>query len=97
SNLILVDYLQTPQIKSIELEEDEMNIYPNPVQDRLNIAIPGAEEIQVYIYSITGQLMYEGREVYVQESINVSHLEKGLYIVKVISDGKIYTSKLIKQ
>ncbi len=96
-NLVMLDYLPELKSASFEAEEDEMKIYPNPVQDKLNIAIPGAEEVQVYIYSTTGQLMYEGREVYVQESINVAHLEKGLYIVKVISDGEVFTSKLIKQ
>ena len=78
ANLKIVDYLSYVKSSPFEIEDDEMTIYPNPAQDKLNIALPGAEEVQVYIYSATGQLMYEGKEVYVQESINISDLEKGL-------------------
>lgn len=77
--------------------EADISIYPNPANDILNLRVPGAEEVQVFIYNTSGQLQYEGREVDVQESINVSGLEKGLYIVKVISEGDVYTTKLIKQ
>ncbi|RLD32467.1 MAG: hypothetical protein DRI83_10870 [Bacteroidetes bacterium] len=41
--------------------------------------------------------MYYGEELDISESIDVSSFEKGLYIVKVISDGEVYTTKLIKQ
>ena len=41
--------------------------------------------------------MFEGREIDTHESINVSNLEKGLYIVKVIARGEVFTTKLIKQ
>jgi len=96
-NLMFVEQLNTPMINTVDIDETEIKIYPNPVQDKLNIVVPGAEEMQVYIYSISGQLMYEAKEIYMQESINVSNLEKGLYIVKVISEGEIFTTKLIKQ
>jgi len=84
-------------IASDNNEGQQIKIYPNPVQDQLKIEVPDAEDLQVYIFSVTGQLMYEGKELDVQESINVANFKKGLYIVKVISDGEIFTTKLIKQ
>jgi PKD repeat protein len=89
-------------IKAFELpgeepEEGVLSVYPNPVQDHMNLVLPGVEEVELYIYSITGQLMVSGREMNVQESINVSGLEKGMYIVKAVSEGEVYTVKFIKQ
>jgi hypothetical protein len=59
--------------------------------------VPGADDIQVHIFNTTGQLMYYGEELDGQEAIDISKFEKGLYIVKVVSDGEVFTSKLIKQ
>ena len=95
--LIYLRELQAPLVASVEMEELELKIYPNPVQDQLNIEVFGAEDMQVYIYNTTGQLLYYGEELDNSESIDVSNFEKGLYIVKVISDGEIHTTKLIKQ
>jgi len=97
SSLVYVEALQVPFFESNEIEEPEIKVYPNPVQDQLKIDVPAGENVQVYIFNTTGQLMYEGRELDLQESINVSSFKKGLYIVKVISDGEVFTTKLIKQ
>ena len=77
--------------------EADMSIYPNPANDRIKLNVPGIEDVQLYIYNTSGQLMVDGREVDIQESINIGHLEKGLYIVKVVSEGEVFTTKLIKQ
>ena len=97
NGLMYVETLKVPMSFSDEMEDLELKVYPNPVQDQLSIETFGAEDMQVYIYNTTGQLMYYGEELDIRESIDVSSFEKGLYIVKVISDGEVYTTKLIKQ
>ena len=96
-NLVALHKLPIPVSYSEEMEELDIKLYPNPAQNTLNIMVPGADDIQVHIFNTTGQLMYYGEELDGQEAIDISKFEKGLYIVKVVSDGEVFTSKLIKQ
>lgn len=67
-------------------------IYPNPTSDFINIE--SKEEIKsVEIYSLTGQKVLTGSS----DKTNVSHLNKGIYLVKVqLKNGKTETHKLVK-
>ncbi len=87
----------TPVMFAEDMEEMEIMVYPNPAKDRLNILTPGVDNMRVYIYSTTGQLMFYGEELDETEAIDISAFENGMYIVKVITDGDVLTSKIIKQ
>lgn len=70
-----------------------VSIYPNPATDVVNIA--SKENIaSVEIIGLSGQKLMTSNE----KQINVSHLNKGIYIVKITTvDGKTETKKLIKK
>lgn len=61
-------------------------IYPNPVNQVLYISTNSATQnaIQYQIYNLMGARMDEGR---FQNSIDISNLESGIYILKIISKG----------
>lgn len=70
------------------------NVYPNPVRDILTIKLIGDEVGEtVKIYDVSGVLVLTKRY---NESIDVSKLEPGSYIVKLISDNEEYNSRFIK-
>lgn len=81
---------------TVDLNKAEVSIYPNPVKDFVNIDLPGNELIQsATVISVSGQKVLEANST---ERINVNHLNKGVYILKVISgSGKAHTKKFVKQ
>lgn len=71
---------------------DNMLFYPNPAKDKLNFK--DADEKFVEIINVEGKTAWKGKTT---SEIDVSHLNKGMYLVKVKTEGKNPTiSKLIK-
>ncbi len=75
------------------ISADLTTIYPNPATDFVNIA--SKEDIKsVEIFNMAGQKIISSSS----DKISVSHLTKGIYIVKVtLENGKTETKKLIKE
>ena len=73
---------------------DNISIYPNPVNDILNIKSKDNQKISFVIIDING------REIISKTSndnnINVSNLKKGIYFVKITNDNSSITKKIIK-
>lgn len=69
------------------IENDNIRIYPNPATTFLRISSDSINDSQYQIYSIDGRLLMSGvcRQ---EETINISKLPKGLYLIKV--DGKTF-------
>ncbi|MDA7502241.1 T9SS type A sorting domain-containing protein [Chitinophagales bacterium] len=61
------------------------SMYPNPVEDRLFIERPTAEELLVRIYAIDGSLLLEQRNEGQMSAILLQELPSGLYIVEMLS------------
>lgn len=73
----------------------EINIYPNPTRDR--IKIDGLlENSDIYIFDISGKLILS-QKYQIDEMINISDLNVGMYIVNVRNSKGVFSQKLIKQ
>lgn len=74
----------------------EFNIYPNPVQDILTIDLPQQQDLQINIYNEIGQLV----DVFISSDhhscISLKHLRSGFYILVCNSSGKTYYKKVVK-
>lgn len=74
----------------------QINIYPNPVVSYLNIEMQSAIS-QINIYDISGKLKLV-QATNLVDKVNVSHLQKGTYIVEAISQsGLSFKTKFVKQ
>jgi hypothetical protein len=76
-------------------------IYPNPAVNELNIVVPKNKELNLEIFSASGQLVMKktisNNEAMNQHSIDISKLAQGLY-TGVLGDGKtVQNFKFIKQ
>ncbi|MGQ2982596.1 T9SS type A sorting domain-containing protein [Flavobacterium sp.] len=67
-------------------------LYPNPVKDILNFTAP-IEKAEVY--DLTGKLVISKNST--ANSIDLSQLQKGLYMVRVSQNGVITNNKIIKE
>ncbi len=86
---------QTLQNESFELDA-YLTIYPNPVAEILNLKPKQPTEIyNVVIYNLLGQQVQT--VINPNESVDVSRLTTGSYIVKITTDKGILSSKFIKE
>lgn len=74
---------------------ENFSMYPNPVtKGELFISSATNNTKKVTIYSIIGQRVYD-KKIQFKETIDISNLITGIYIVKVEEDGKIVSRKLV--
>lgn len=82
----------------IEKIENNSSIrsYPNPVNDLLTIEteVPGLYRVE--IFSLNGQLIYEGNMEGNTGHIELSTLREGIYFITIESQDMVTTGKIIK-
>lgn len=88
--LIKLPALATSDIKTSE----KLSVYPNPAEDVLNIKT-GDKIENVEVYSVTGQKIIASKVT--NNTLNVSQLGKGAYILKVNTSKGAQTTKFIKK
>ena len=78
---------------------DEVTFYPNPAGNNLKVLlnIPG-NNVQYRVYNVMGQELLSGKlnAEYVN-TIDISSITSGMYVLVVNSDAKEFTGKFIKQ
>ena len=85
-----------------EMKGIVLSTYPNPAVNELKVTIPAAWQSKVATYevvNINGQVakrVVTGNSSQT-ETINVSSLAPGFYIVKVTCEGQTALQKIIKQ
>jgi Leucine-rich repeat (LRR) protein len=70
----------------------DLNIYPNPTKDFLNILSKNYKIEEVYIYDLSGKLMISNNKT----QINVRNLPSGAYIISIKTNAGIKNFKFIK-
>lgn len=78
-----------------EVEAPIFSIYPNPVKDILNVQGKSLENSQFEIFHLSGNKLMTGKLT--NGKINVKHLNKGIYVISIVKDGKKSNLKFIKQ
>ena len=74
----------------------KLTISPNPANNF--IILTGVDKAErVILYSITGQLLREWVHVNGNQQLNISDLQKGVYIIKVLHHNAETVHKIIKQ
>jgi len=82
---------ENPQEREIDLL-----LFPNPAATDLFIEVPFSyAQMQYSIFDLSGKMVDIG--VANKNSINISELETGAYIIRINIDGKIAERKIVKQ
>jgi hypothetical protein len=83
-------------------EKLELNIYPNPTSKNINISVSenNLKEYRWVIYNDLGSIVNQSRTIkksnIVNEKIDVSNLNSGVYFISFISGEKVITKEFIK-
>jgi hypothetical protein len=88
--------LATIEFSTLFVSVDEVlskaiTVYPNPARNE--IYIQNADNAQVMIYNLSGSRMLNIKQ-HGNNRIDVSMLDAGMYIIKIINDQKVYSTKI---
>lgn len=83
-----------PKISSSEIK---ISIYPNPAKDELSVLIPNCDDCigKFIIFDINGKEIYSENLTQNLNSVSLSKLNSGIYIVKIITQKEIIIKKII--
>ena len=89
---VVVSPGQTTGIVDHKAETPEITLYPNLVNNVLNINTGSTSDVEVQIINLAGQVMIKttGR------TVDVSSLPKGIYFARIFASGQSVTKKFIK-
>ena len=75
-----------------DVDENGVNVYPNPATEVINIA--NAEGAQISVFDIAGKLISSVASASANEAISCADFAKGLYIVRIAEGNKVITKKV---
>jgi hypothetical protein len=88
-------YLYKAATASINDLESNVNVYPNPVENTLNVSAAVVIDA-VSIFDLTGREVLRAKPNATAFSLDVADLNKGLYLVTVKAGKQELTTKLVK-
>lgn len=89
----------TPKDATASVKDEEINgfaAFPNPVKNKeLTIRSASSDTKKVTLYSLIGRKVFSEKFDGTQKLIDVSTVNTGVYILKVVENNKISTRKLV--
>jgi hypothetical protein len=83
----------TLDIKQQAINNEQLNVYPNPAQNSLQVTVNTGYIVQCILYDMLGNEVISTKV----EEIDVSNLQNGVYFLQVKIDEGIITKKIIIQ
>jgi hypothetical protein len=78
--------------------EDNVNVYPNPANEVVNIANSNPGKSTVQITDLTGRIVYnQSYQTSGKIAINVASFSRGLYFIELKTDKRTIVKKLVLQ
>jgi len=94
-NNIALSGIQLP-LATISNATVKFSVFPNPFMDVVNvIGVNETQKVGYKVFTIDGKLIKSGELENAQA--NLSNLPQGIYVMQLLSDGKIETKKIIKK
>ncbi|HKI90190.1 MAG TPA: T9SS type A sorting domain-containing protein, partial [Draconibacterium sp.] len=73
-------------------------VYPNPAQNQFSLKNVGMQQnIEISVYALNGQLILKKIPFSISNSVNVSNIPNGVYLVQIKNKRQFFTQKLIIQ
>jgi hypothetical protein len=73
------------------------SVYPNPMNEIANISLSNGKIQEITICDMTGKVLISEKYNSSKKQINISNLMNGMYTIKIQSESKIYTTKVLKR
>ena len=77
------------------VSELNANLYPNPASGQVQIDLPYIGEAQLSLYSLSGKLLIKEQLKASHQSVDISSLKSGMYIIEIQQNNKFKREKLV--
>lgn len=86
---------ETFEVIAVTVESNAATVktYPNPVNTNLYVELNEAETADVMIYTLSGELVMSVKATSSFNTISVSDINQGLYLLKVVSNNQILAAE----
>jgi hypothetical protein len=79
-----------------DFNRQAVNVFPNPVDDRVTIQTNSDAVFNVEIFNQLGQIVYK-KAGFENENFNTSELKTGIYVLRVFNEDFQFTDQIIKR
>ena len=80
-----------------ESSTPEINIYPNPVIDFVTVDLPTGTQAQYSVFTIDGKLVIQDIISDLNNKVDLSTLENGVYVMNINSEGLSFSKRFEKK
>lgn len=77
-------------------ESEVVSVFPNPVSDFIRLQTALNSPAQIFIYSLTGQMVYSGQYASTTSDIDVSSLKSGIYLLVYDANNQRSVKRFVK-
>ncbi len=91
------NYTVSPATGIGDNQQSKITVYPNPFSETLNVIVDGSGSTKVTVMDIIGKIVCSADFSDKTYPINTSNLKAGIYIVKIINEGKTTVSRVVKR
>jgi hypothetical protein len=75
----------------------DINVYPNPTAGKINFYCANQQEQEVKVFDLTGSELVTMKNYGQKGSVDISHLNGGIYFLSIASNKNVFTCKIIKE
>ncbi|MDR1757576.1 MAG: T9SS type A sorting domain-containing protein [Bacteroidales bacterium] len=78
-------------------EHSSMNVTvsPNPATDQIKVKLDGTATANIQLFNLMGQEVMATQARGTESTLNVSNLNKGMYLLRVSQNNEVYTAKVL--
>jgi len=77
--------------------QEKIDIYPNPAIDKIYINCAEKQNLKMQVYNSVGQCVLQKELSNKSNTVDISSLTRGIYIIKLITPDGTYIKKIIKE
>jgi uncharacterized membrane protein len=76
------------------ISEFDFKLYPNPSNGIFSIEMENVKKYSIEIYSTLGKVVYSKNDNS-ESTLNINHLQTGIYLIKITMDSNTKTKRII--
>jgi len=84
-------------IKEEKIDIENINFFPNPAKDILNINSNNKQIESIEIFDMYGKLILSKQNCNLMNSIDISYFASSIYILKINTDDSMFVHKFVKE
>lgn len=87
----------TVAVAELTQDDNSVTIYPNPATDKLHLDYDAGKKLTATVYDVTGKLLITSELSNGTNTIDVSALQSGVYILNISGDGVETSHRFVKE